>query len=275
MSDPQSNEETEYQRVAAYCTARSYKLFGILDKLKSEFPCTLYDDVLQFQAYGGDVFCFGYGCVVFWNMDESKERRLIDKLSAFERDSLKTIEEDTFTYEIGGRVRFHRGHITLADEEDMLTKLSISFGLAQSVKLAFFESRIEHTIKVSETITDALASTGRIPYSRREIGRKIGKLFMERSSINLHIDFLNPPDFFWENPDLEPFFKMSVKELDVAERSEILNKKLDIIHELFQLLGDELNYRHSTQLEWVIIVLISFEVTLSLWHHFGQQWFAG
>ncbi len=274
MSDLMS-EEQEYPRVAAYCTARGYKLFGILDKLKTELPCTLFDDVLHFKAHSGDVFCFGYGCIVFWNMDEDKERRLIDKLSPFEHDSLKTIEEDTFTYEVGNRVRFHQGHITIDGEDDMLTKLAISFGLAQSVKLAFFESRIEHTIKVSETITEALASTGRIPYSRREIGRKIGKLFMERNSINLHIDFLNPPDFFWENPDLEPFFKMSVKELDVAQRSEILNKKLDIIHELFQLLGDELNYRHSTLLEWVIIILISFEVTLTLWHHFAQHWCAG
>ena len=40
----------------------------------------------------------------------------------------------------------------------------------------------------------------------------------------------------------------------------MLNKRLDIIKELFDMLASELANRHSYTLEWIVIILIMVEV---------------
>jgi uncharacterized Rmd1/YagE family protein len=57
---------------------------------------------------------------------------------------------------------------------------------------------------------------------------------------------------------------MTANYLDIETRVEVLNQRLDVIHELFEMLGTELNHQHSSLLEWTIIVLIVMEVALTL-----------
>lgn len=57
---------------------------------------------------------------------------------------------------------------------------------------------------------------------------------------------------------------MTANYLDVRNRVEILNQRLDIIHDLFEVLGTELNHVHSNRLEWTIICLIVIEVIIAL-----------
>ena len=41
---------------------------------------------------------------------------------------------------------------------------------------------------------------------------------------------------------------------------QVLNKRLDIIKELFDMLASELHQSHSNKLEWIVIILIVIEV---------------
>ena len=42
--------------------------------------------------------------------------------------------------------------------------------------------------------------------------------------------------------------------------AQVLNKRLDIIKELFDMLASELHNSHSNKLEWIVIILIMIEV---------------
>ncbi|OJX09377.1 MAG: hypothetical protein BGO77_07800 [Caedibacter sp. 37-49] len=251
-------------RCSAYCTAKTYDLHQINEFLRSRCPTTLYQDVIHFRFKKGEVFCFNYGCIIFWNLSEEEERESLKYILKYEIQPLKTPEFDEFSFNYGNYTRMSQDEITLADAQDSLLKLAISYGLAQSVKLLVYERRIESAIEDSSLITQALAKKGKVPLSRKEIGRKIGALFFERSSINLQSDFLDTPEFFWENSEYEATYRQAAKELDIKSRTQSLNRKLEMIHELFQILGDELNHRHSTRLEWIIIILILFEVLLAI-----------
>ena len=44
--------------------------------------------------------------------------------------------------------------------------------------------------------------------------------------------------------------------LKVDRRVEVLNTRMDLMKELFELLHDELDTRHGSFLEWIVIVLI-------------------
>ena len=60
----------------------------------------------------------------------------------------------------------------------------------------------------------------------------MGHLFLERNSMNLQWDVLDTPEFFWQNLQLEPFYTMVSNHLDIENRVNVLNQRLDIVHEL-------------------------------------------
>ncbi len=182
-------------------------------------------------------------------------------MKEFEQEPRPETELDEFTYIYGSNMKIEDDEISLHNK-NVLTKLAISHGLAQSVKLTTFEELIQQTIDLTKHIPAELARKGKIPLSRKEISKKMGELFMERNFINLHADILDTPEFFWDCPELEPFYRRTSHYLDVGKRVDILNKRLDIIHELLEILSGELNHQHSSRLEWTIIILILIEVLL-------------
>ena len=83
-------------------------------------------------------------------------------------------------------------------------------------------------------------------------------------SVNLESDILDAPEFFWDNADLESLYAMARKACDLHKRTDILNKRLDVLKELFEMLSNELNNQHSSNLEWIVIGLIVIEVILEI-----------
>lgn len=254
---------------SAFCTATSYRIKLLYEATRELFKSTLYRDVLHLSIPPhdgkdqGDVFFFSYGAIVCWGISQESVLHFIKEVKAFEDQPVEEIETDEFTYVYGKSASVIEDEITLPDR-DVMTKLAISHGLAQSVKLGFFETAAQKTIDKTQYIPQNLAKYGKISLSRREIRRKMGELFVERNSINLHVNVLDSPELFWEFPELEPLYRMIANYLDIGKRCEVLNQRLDAIHDLFDMLGSELNHQHSSKLEWIIIYLIVIEVIVSL-----------
>ena len=95
-----------------------------------------------------------------------------------------------------------------------------------------------------------------------------GRLFLVESDILLHHALLDTPEFFWEYPELEADYRRMASYLDITPRVEVLNKKLQIIHDMFDMLADEQKHQHSSLLEWIIIWLIAIEIAIFFLHDF-------
>jgi uncharacterized Rmd1/YagE family protein len=258
------------KRCVATCTATSYSLKALFEALKARYKATLYRDVLHLEVSPEiqDIFCFAYGVVVFWGLDEKQEQTFLEELRAFEYRPYESSEKESMSFSFGLNPKIEEEEIILPDT-DLFSRLAISHGLAQSVKLVTFENAIQKTIETTRHIPEQLASRGRIPLSKNEIRKKMGELFLERSYINLHSDILDVPEFFWEHAEVEPLYVMIANHLDLETRLEVLNARLDIVHELFEMLGNELNHQHSSRLEWIIIWLIVIEVLITLLLQYG------
>lgn len=254
-------------RCLSCCTAASYNITSLYEALRERFKTSLHRNVIHIEVSSllgtGSVFYFPYGSTVCWGLSQEEEACFLKEVKNFEHHPLEAPEVDMFTYSLGEVPKVHKDEIILLNA-DTLTLLAISHGLAQSVKLSTFEAAIQKTFNTTKHIPEDLAQWGRIPLSRKEIRRKMGELFLERNSINLHFDVLDTPEFFWEYPELEPLYAMIANYLDIETRVEVLNQRLDVVHELFEMLGNELNHQHSSRLEWTIIGLIVIEVALTL-----------
>lgn len=97
------------------------------------------------QQQRRDMFVFPYGCVVFWGFTEESEAQVLRRMMAFGILPIKAVESDDMTFKYGSQSRIRADEIELAGE-DPLEKLSISFALAQSVKLSICEARVNDTI---------------------------------------------------------------------------------------------------------------------------------
>lgn len=255
-------------RCTGYCTASSYSINRLLFFLRESHYPTLYRDVLHIGVdlednRRGDVFYFPYGVTIFYGFSEEEEHKHLLLLKNFEEDPLPIRDYDELSYTYGTAFKIHQDDITLPDTE-VITKLAVAYGIAQSVKLTVFENSIKETIDKTRPLPENLVLKGKISLSRKEISRTIGELFIKRNSINLHCDILDTPEFFWEYPELDPMYRSTVNYLDVFTRVDVLNKRLNIVNELLEMLGNQLNHQHSSTLEWIIIALIVIEVIIAL-----------
>ncbi len=258
-------------RCIAYSTAASYTLRKLADHFEQEgSKCTLHNkEVLHLAAKAnekGDVFFFDYGCVVFWNCSKKQENTILELVKEFSTQPYEKIESDEYEYQISRKhtkTVMDNGIITLPGTKTF-KKLVISFALSQSVKLMTFEEMVLKVIEETKSLPEQIALHGKVPFSRKEISKQMGRIFIVRHSVNLDSEMLDTPNFFWENPEYESLYTMVLKNLDVLQRVEVLNRRMEMIQELFAMLGAELNHQHSSLLEWIIIILISVEIVLFL-----------
>jgi uncharacterized Rmd1/YagE family protein len=265
----QREPATDAKRFVGYSTATSYLLKQLFEAFKVQHKAQLLKDVVLVElgkAESDDirvVFFFSYGVTVFWGFEEKEELSILNEIRPFEVQPMEQSEKELMTYSYGSSPKIEEEEIILPDNEPF-SKLAVSHGLAQSLKLAIFEMAIQKTIDTTRNIPEQLAARGKIPLSKREIRKKMGELFIERSSVNLHTDILDVPEFFWDHSEVEPLYIMIAKHLDLKTRLQILNQRLDTVHDLFEMLGNELNHQHSSKLEWIIIWLIVIEVLITL-----------
>ncbi|MEC7839960.1 MAG: RMD1 family protein [Chlamydiota bacterium] len=256
----------------AYCTAFSYNTPALFDSFHGRYKTERFEDVIQVEIPNSKeskdvatIFFFPYGAFVSWNLAKEKIEALLEDLAPYEKYPLDDIEYEAFTYQNGNASKFISEMITLPNDET-ISKLAFSHGLAQSAKLGAFEMIVQLTFESTKHLPEHLAKHGTIPLSRKKIRQQRGQLFLEKSSINLHLDALDTPEFFWQNPVFEPLYQNMATELDLEQRMTALNQQLDVLHDLFEMLGSELNDQHSHRLEWAIIYLIVIEVFLVLFH---------
>jgi uncharacterized Rmd1/YagE family protein len=268
-------------RCVAFCTAWNYKLIPLSDYFRSKhWIVKFYKDFLYITRLNTktDIYFFKHGTFVTWGLTSREEQRLLQQIAAF---SVETVEENKievgcFIYKIGKKTniasheRLNVDIITISHEEadNPQIKLAISYGLAQSVKLELHEELIQKTINNNNFIPYELAKKGQILLSRRAISKRIGEIFIERSSVNLNSEYLEAPEYFWEYAHLESYYVMTEQFLDIPKRVAALNSKLDVLHDMFDMLNKQLEYRYSSMLESIIILLIVIEIVVSIIYHF-------
>ena len=259
-------------RCASYCTGTAYNIKELYEALQTKAETAhLYDEVAFISLSSEHTMCvFAYGAAVFWGYTPAEEKIALNEISSFLSNPITNIQEDAFVYEYGAE--------TLIEEEedriilqsnDPLLKISLSYGLSQSVKLSNFEYEIDQTIQSTRHLPAELSQKGKISLSRKKISQHLGKLFSQKNSINLDSYALDTPEFFWKRPRFEPFYQQAVEFLDIAVRLNILNGKLNLVHELYEMLSNELKHAHSSFLEWIIIILIVVEVVISIINEFS------
>ncbi|OCF54572.1 cytoplasmic protein [Kwoniella mangroviensis CBS 10435] len=216
------------------------------------------DDDFEEEEWVPDVFLFEYGTVVIWGMTEKEEKRFLSSIKKFEIERLSTedVEMEDLNFYYADYSRIYNDVITLRKGSSYMTKLSLSHALSQSVKISLFEELITSTIEQTKDIPKSLSETGKIGLPRSEIMKQIGNLFILRININLVGSILDSPEFFWTFPDLEPLYGAARSYLEIGQRVDLLNARVDVLQDMLKLLKESVNSSHGERLEGIVIILM-------------------
>lgn len=219
-----------------------------------------------------DIFFFEYGMTVMWGLTKIEEttvlKNVVEKCGVGPFDS-SDIEHDEFEFQCEPKAQPRMANDTIVLTTSMMgsaqVKLAISYALAQSTKLSFFEERIQQHSEETMEMPATLARMGRVNMNRKDISKLIGRVFLEKCAANLLYSALDRPEFFWDAPDaLQDLYDAICEYLEVDTRLETLNARFEVLQATLDVLRDHQNNEHSSYLEWIVIILIIIEIAIGV-----------
>ncbi|MCY4414102.1 MAG: RMD1 family protein [Alphaproteobacteria bacterium] len=250
-----------------YCTAEGYHLKSIAKNFQAYNPQIHQNDVLSINAYkGGDIFFTFFGCIIFWNISVQDQAHVIEMIRPHERERMTSVEFEELGLEISATFKQTSldSNVIKLPHKNHKTLLALSYALAQSTKLSCFERALDLLINETKNVPKELAEMGKTRMPLKEISKKMGKIFLVSSSMNLNSDILDTPQILWEgdHSQIEAYQKAR-EEMEIEQRTNIMNQRLVVVQEMYSVLSNDLHQARSTRLEFAIVLLISVEIILA------------
>jgi uncharacterized Rmd1/YagE family protein len=252
----------------ARITARAFFVSDRLNTSGLERGDVLATTPLAFRVNdNGVAILFRYGVVVLIGLNALEEEEFLRSLQSRMTGIFARREEEIAAIELaseredqippGGPICLQ----SLSPERLIL----IGEALAKSVVLARHEREVAAVFDMTEPFARELAQGGRMRGGRRAILQHIGNALLVRHRVSGPVEVSEKPDILWDKPQLERLYSRLEDEYELKERAESLNRKLAVIAETAQVLTDIIDTRRSLRLEVIIVLLILFEVLITVY----------
>jgi len=206
------------------------------------------------------VYVFKYGVVCFLNYDPIRIGEFLHLITPYCKNVYaEQLSEEFLIEENASEMKIGYNKIDIVSAEVEVLRL-IMLNVSQSVALDYYSEQTNKLLEETNYHTQSLERKGKLDISGNALKKFIGKtlLLKNRISENLYI-FDSPPET-WENENLNKIDLGMKKTFDLQERFRHVSEGLQIVKDNLELFKDLLQYRNSTLLEWIIIILILVEV---------------
>lgn len=263
-------------------TGQVYKVraFHIAERLKlRDVRDLLHETVRDFSNYElivdlapqSHVLIYNYGSVVFFNVTDEVQDKLLNRLASFRTSSEGGRTRDDFLMEVvepgspdakgQTRVFFDR---VMVSQLTFATVRTVSMLIAESTALEYYEILIENLLEKTNIYSKKLESQGRLPGDSKDLVKFIGMCLNMKQEIISNLYIVDSPEETWESVELDKLFQELKVMVEVDTRYRALEYKIRIIQESIELIVDLAQARRSTILEMIIITLIAVEIVLSI-----------
>jgi required for meiotic nuclear division protein 1 len=244
----------------------SYHIADSIDvKLfKADFKATIHfsdaDELFYKMDTDQYIYVFKYGVVCFLNYDAIKISEFLRLIMPYCKYKLQEHLTEEYLVETGAKenkIGYNNIEIVKADVEVLRL---IMLNVSQSVALDYYSDLSNKLLEETNYHTQILENKGRLAISGLKLKKYIARTLLLKNRIaeNLYI-FDSPPET-WDDELLNKIDIDLKRTFDLQDRSRNIHEGLNIIRDNLELFRALLQYRHSTVLEWIVIILILVEV---------------
>lgn len=199
-----------------------------------------------------------YGSIVFFNCDTNFEDHILETFSV-DISQKQQLPKETFSIKKGTELEVDFGKITV-DEITIDIAHIIMLNLAQSVALTYYVNATSTLNESTSAYMYQLENDGSIRLSKKKMRVFIGKTMNLKNSISENLFIFDASDLAWSKEHLSVLDERLKDELDIVKRHQSLQFSLGVVKENLDLFQGILQHKYSSMLEWIIIILILFEV---------------
>lgn len=253
-------------RIKAIHIAERLKLKDLRERFtRAPKEFSNYEMVIQY-APDSYLFVYNFGSVVFFNVPDDVQERELSAIQEYRVPSDQGRATDVFLFEVqegasANKVYFDRVVVTTLSYE---TVKIVCMLLAESTALEYYEVLIQNLLEKTNTYSKKLQRQGRMLESTEDLIKFIGLCLDTKQEIISNLYIVDSPDETWENVELDKMHQefKAMMEIDIRYRG--LEYKIKIIQESVDVIVDLSKSKRETLLEMTIILLIAFEILISI-----------
>ena len=206
------------------------------------------------------IYVKSYGSIAFCNFDKKEKLAILSKLSNTSINYYDLVSED-YDLEID-----HKSEMSVRFNTVTVPKFTIDtlhivmLNLCQSVALENYQTNTNDLLETTRTYSDNLYQSGNVGLSSAKLRSIFGKTMVLKNRIAENLLIFETSDLAWSKEQLSDIDSALRVQLDMVNRYQGLQHSLDVVKENLDLFRDILQHKHSSTLEWIIIILILLEV---------------
>jgi required for meiotic nuclear division protein 1 len=262
--------EIDLNKIAVHC--------GIPKKFTWEEPLILRGDILKSILLRNVdetqmVLVFSFGSIVFINHTTPNEiTTFLNYLYSFEQDiDVKSAARYSDDYSLHVKetetIELTDEYVVVPEYESYYPEL-ISTVLAKSVALEKTEEQLGQINDKLETMIDRLEK-GKLRIGNKELARTTAKIIRHEYNTLAYIMILDKPDITWTSSTAGEFYDRMLEFFELNDRYKILKSKTEILYNIMDGFSTISHSIRGLFVEWIIVILILFEIILSLLGIFG------
>jgi len=218
---------------------------------------------------GGAAVLFRYGAVVLFDVQPMEQdeffRQLQPRVQGFTAD--QEVEQVTVRIDPEAKEVLEGTTVILKDPGTDRLEIVADI-LSKSVVLARYESTVAQTFDRIEPFAADLTQEKSGGRMARELLAHLGSALLIEHQMVGRVLIDDTPELLWDRPDLERLFARLRDEFEIVERFTALNRKLELVSRTVETALGLIQARRSLRVEWYIVILIVFEICLTLYQMF-------
>jgi uncharacterized Rmd1/YagE family protein len=257
--------EIDLNKIAVHC--------GIPKKFTWEEPLILRGEILKSILFKNVdesqmVLVFSFGSIVFINHSTPNEiTAFLNYLYSFEPDiDVKLADRYSDDYSLHIKetesIELTDEYVVVPAYESYYPEL-ISTVLAKSVALEKTEEQLGQINDKLETMIDRLEK-GKLRIGNKELARTTAKIIRHEYNTLAYIMILDKPDITWTSSTAGEFYDRMLEFFELNDRYKILKSKTEILYNIMDGFSTISHSIRGLFVEWIIVILILFEIVLSL-----------
>lgn len=223
---------------------------------------------------GGAAVIFRYGAVVLFDVQPLEQDEFLRQLQPRIQTPNPELEAEQLAVRIDPEAKEVLEGTTVILKDTSTERLEIVADiLSKSVVLAHYESTVAQTFDRIEPFAAELTKQNTGSRVAGEMLAHLGSALLIEQQMVGRVQIDDTPEILWDRPDLERLFARLRDEFEIIERFTALNRKLELVSRTVETALGLIQARRSLRVEWYVVILIVFEIILTLYQMFwlGRQ----